>query len=612
MPDLIAQGPERKHRWRRPLPNDVSPRWLGRADSYWSIPWDACVSRRHAELVWRPPYLEVRRDPSATNPIFLEGVAQEAFRIRGGQHFVIGDTTFSLVDPAARISLDLPAPIDRQQFSADVLRRVNFRHAQQQVQSLLRLPEILSSGVNEQDLWVRLVNLLLTSIPHVQMVGVISEENSPSKPAAVPEAVSSIEARRILHWDRIDSDLREFYPSGKLITESLRTGQSVVHRWLPSSPTAIGTGTQKDSPSSRHQDASFRLVDWAFCTPIPGSACRGTVLYVGGTSSSSPETDEDDLMDSLKFTEFVATTVGNVSDVRNLQRRASALAPFFSPLVREALVELDPETVLAPRETEACVLFCDLHGFSRRSEQSANDLMGLLERVSQSLGIVTHQILESGGVIGDFHGDAAMGFWGWPLPQHDLVLRACRAALAIEKSFADLACASDHPLHDFRVGLGLATGSAVAGKIGTTDQVKVTVFGPVVNVASRLEGLTRLLGVSILLDETTAQRVQRQLPPDQGRLRLLATVRPYGMQTAQNVYELRPYRGDIEASAAMQSEIFQQAREQFVLGNWTLARSLFEQLSADNALRQFYLDAMRRSSFQPPEDWAGVLNLTSK
>ena len=75
------------------------------------------------------------------------------------------------------------------------------------------------------------------------------------------------------------------------------------------------------------------------------------------------------------------------------------------------------------------MLFCDLRGFSRRSERDADDLLGLLNRVSRALGVMTHYILEEGGVVGDFHGDAAMGFWGWPIEQPNSIERACRAAL---------------------------------------------------------------------------------------------------------------------------------------------------------------------------------------
>ena len=76
----------------------------------------------------------------------------------------------------------------------------------------------------------------------------------------------------------------------------------------------------------------------------------------------------------------------------------------------------------------------DFRGFTLASRAAASDLMGLLERVSQALGVMTHQILEQGGVMGDFHGDAAMGFWGWPSPRRR-VERACRAALAVRAEF---------------------------------------------------------------------------------------------------------------------------------------------------------------------------------
>ncbi len=157
--------------------------------------------------------------------------------------------------------------------------------------------------------------------------------------------------------------------------------------------------------------------------------------------------------------------------------------------------------MLAPREAEVAVLFCDLRGFARHSERSADDLLGLLNRVSRALGVTTHAIREQGGVLGDFQGDAAMGFWGWPLPQPDAAVRACQAALAIRAEFEAAAQRSEDPLADFRMGIGIATGRAVAGKIGTVDQVKVTVFGPVVNLASRLEGMTKILQAPILLDE---------------------------------------------------------------------------------------------------------------
>src|SRR5262249_32145654 len=150
--------------------------------------------------------------------------------------------------------------------------------------------------------------------------------------------------------------------------------------------------------------------------------------------------------------------------------------------------------------------------------------LGLLERVSKALGVMTRQILDHGGVVGDFQGDAAMGFWGWPLAQSDTVERAAAAALAIRAEFEKAANLPDHPPADFRVGIGIATGRAVAGKIGTSDHVKVTVFGPVVNLAARLESMTKFVGAPILLDRSTAAALRNRLSPELGRIRRIAKV----------------------------------------------------------------------------------------
>ena len=249
-----------------------------------------------------------------------------------------------------------------------------------------------------------------------------------------------------------------------------------------------------------HRGGEFTLsegVDWAFCTPLLGPACKGWGLYVtGGFAGDDPgdaNADPETLRDDIKFTELTAATLASLRKSRVLTKRQASLSQFFSPIVLEALAGQDPDVALMPREADVTVMFCDLRGFSRQSERSAGNLPELLERVSQALGVMTHHILDQGGVVGDFHGDSAMGFWGWPIPQEDAALRACRAALGIRAEFAASAAQPQHRLANFRAGIGIASGRAVAGKIGTVDQVKVTVFGPVVNLASRLEGMTRQL-----------------------------------------------------------------------------------------------------------------------
>ena len=129
-----------------------------------------------------------------------------------------------------------------------------------------------------------------------------------------------------------------------------------------------------------------------------------------------------------EFAEITATTTSALRQSRLLASRQASLSQFFSPVVLEALSGQDADEALAPREADVTVLFCDLRGFTATSERAAGDLFDLLQRVSRALGVMTRQILDEGGVVGDFHGDAAMGFWGWPLPQADAVL-FCVAAV---------------------------------------------------------------------------------------------------------------------------------------------------------------------------------------
>jgi len=299
-------------------------------------------------------------------------------------------------------------------------------------------------------------------------------------------------------------------------------------------------------------------------------------------------------------------------EVRSLQQTRVTLRQFLSPVVVDALVGHDPEQVLTPRETDVSVLFCDLRGFSRRSEQEASDLLGLLKRVSGALGVMTHHILDQGGVVGDFHGDAAMGFWGWPLRQDSWVERAARAALNIRAAFAIAAARPDHPLADFRIGIGLATGRAVAGKIGTVDQVKVTVFGPVVNVASRLESMTRALHAPILVDAATAQHIRQSVPATVARLRRVARVRPYGMITAVDVHELLPPEPDFPVLSDQHIACYESALDALEAGNWERAFEQLHAVPAEDRVKDFLTMYIVQNNRIPPPDWNGVIPLARK
>src|SRR5438105_1987690 len=96
MAELIAQGPETSHHWRRMFRAGERV-VLGREAGAWSVSWDAQISRQHAELVWQGNRLSVRRLPTSRNPIFKAGQEQQQFDLAPGEHFVIGQTSFTLL-----------------------------------------------------------------------------------------------------------------------------------------------------------------------------------------------------------------------------------------------------------------------------------------------------------------------------------------------------------------------------------------------------------------------------------------------------------------------------------------------------------------------------------
>jgi adenylate cyclase len=590
--DLIAQGLDPSHRWRRTLLAG-RPVVLGRSSTTWSTPWDDRVSRDHAQICWNGLQLRVDRLGSARNPIFFRGQPASGFDIEPGEHFVIGQTAFTLADERVNVSLDVPQPAQEQAFSSRYLQQIQFRHADAHIDVLSRLPEVISGANSDSELYVRLVNSVLSGVNRASAAALVAVQTLGGH--------SRIE---VLQWDRRQVTGDDFQPSERLILEAIRRRESVLHVWNANEGGMGGAFTVRQG------------VDWAYCTPIGGKACPGWGVYVAGrfmADSGGIETsDPTDLRDDLKFTELVAATTSSLRDVRLLERQRAGLSQFFSPVVLEALEGRDPDVALAPREAEVTVLFCDLRGFARHSERSADDLLGLLNRVSRALGVTTHAIREQGGVLGDFHGDAAMGFWGWPLPQPDAPARACRAALAIRADFEAAAAKSQDPLADFRMGIGIATGRAVAGKIGTIDQVKVTVFGPVVNLASRLESMTKTLQAPILLDELTANAVRSSVAPEVARIRRVAVVKPYGMDRRLEVSELLPPASAFPTLSDENVADYELALDELLAGRWPQAFERLHRVPAEDRVKDFLTVFIAQHNRTPPENWNGVIPLMSK
>ncbi len=187
------------------------------------------------------------------------------------------------------------------------------------------------------------------------------------------------------------------------------------------------------------------------------------------------------------------------------QVRRQRLRRYFSPEVAE-IVENQGDEALRGRRFEITVLFCDLRDFTKLSD--ATDPQEVFELLNDYQARMTEQVFAHGGTLDKYLGDGLMAYFGAPVRQEDHADRALRCALAMHEALRHINMRrktnGEPPLG---MGIGIHTGPAIAGSIGTTTRREYTVIGATVNIASRLETLTKDYQVPTLISDCMANFV---------------------------------------------------------------------------------------------------------
>lgn len=605
--DLSVTGRDNSQRIRHSLPEGEVVR-IGRApNSGIKIPWDNKISREHADLFWDGDRLHIKCVEAARNPVIYNSQLGRTLSVFCGERFMIGATMFAVLQPGAdddgpdeepepEFEPNTAADVIEQSFSSQQLNKVAFGNTEKQMELLAGLPEMISSSESDEDLAVRLARLLLKALPAADGVAVAHFDDAELPgPGAPPDAMPKPLMMRVETRPGYEG---RFRPSRRLILTTLTTQHNAIHVWGGDSMGAEFTISEG--------------LGWAFSTPIRGESCRGWCLYVSGKGSADGGliASDEELQSDLRFTELVAQFMGSVRQVRVLQQEMTQMSTFLSPNVIKNLSS--NQDVLTPAERDISVLFCDVRGFSRKAEAMSHDLQALLDCVSVALGAMASGILERDGTIADFQGDAALGFWGWPVELAMGPIPACRAALDIHRSFRRGTTDAQSQLFGFSVGIGISHGRAIAGQIGTTKQAKVGVFGPMVNQGARLEGMTKQFGVPICIDEATADWVKQKMPSTQARLWRLARVRPKGMDAPLMVFALLPPEHEYPEVNDGVMMLYDLALNAVIAGKWPEAAQILTKISDGNGAKQFLLKHMARYDNVSPDDWDGAFSLTKK
>lgn len=193
-----------------------------------------------------------------------------------------------------------------------------------------------------------------------------------------------------------------------------------------------------------------------------------------------------------------------VASVSDEQRRRERLGRYFSPQVAARLEATG--TVGVGEAREVTILFSDIRDFTTLSESlSCEDVVALL---NECHGCMVEQIFAFGGTLDKFIGDGIMAYFGAPVVQPDHAERAVRCALAMQERMRELNRErAARGAVELRLGIGLHSGVVVVGDIGSPERREYTAIGDAVNVAARIEQLTKVHGVPILLSDETRRAV---------------------------------------------------------------------------------------------------------
>jgi adenylate cyclase len=325
----------------------------------------------------------------------------------------------------------------------------------------------------------------------------------------------------------------------------------------------------------------------------------------------------------LNFTIPAMTLTGNVLLVslyralveeKEKRKVRTAFGQYLSPeVIRRLLV--NPRLV-EPKKTDITVMFSDIRGFTSISEKL--DAQELALFLNQYLSDMTRIVFSYHGTLDKYIGDAVMAFWGAPFEEEGHAARGCNAALEMMKRVRELQKqweAQGKP--SLEIGIGLNTGVASVGNMGSALRYGYTALGDAVNLSSRLEGLNKDYGTHIIVNETTYQAAKG----DGFVFRELDLMRVKGKLQPVTIYQLMGRQADFDADGSAktiraQVELFAAARELYRERQWKEARNAFEEILAkwpkDGPSHVYVERCEEYIAAEPTGDWDGVFVMTHK
>jgi adenylate cyclase len=308
---------------------------------------------------------------------------------------------------------------------------------------------------------------------------------------------------------------------------------------------------------------------------------------------------------------FAALLVTSASERRGRRFIQEALGRYTSrELVKELMAHPEYLSLEWGEKRPMSVYFSDIAGFTSFSEKLPPERLVAL--LNDYLTHMTEIVLDNGGIVDKYIGDAVMAFWGAPLPDKDHAKKAIRCALAMRRRCDELRPVWQEQFGtEVRARAGVNSGSAVVGNMGSKHKYNYTVMGDMVNLASRLEGANKPYGTYLMISEFTYEEVKDMV--DVRELDLLAVK---GKEQPVRVYEVLEEKGKTPATLLRTVEHYTRGLVRYRERDFAGAITAFEAALAENPADKpsvMYIERCRHFLEAPPEEgWDGVWRLEEK
>ncbi len=313
--------------------------------------------------------------------------------------------------------------------------------------------------------------------------------------------------------------------------------------------------------------------------------------------------------------EYMLPALGNILTESlahaELTLQETRLRTAFSKFVPEEVINdflsSDEKTELNNNNEKrnVVILMCDIRSFTSISEiNKAEDVVNFLN------SYFTHMVnivKKYGGTVDKFIGDAIMVLFGAPISYNDNAQRAVQAAIEMYSQLDEIPCGNLKFPEGIKldIGIGIHYGEVIVGQIGSADKTNYTVIGDTVNLASRLEGLTKLYGAKVVISEAVRNELDEKM-----NVHLLDSVKVKGKKEAVFIY-----RVDEKSLPEEFTEPYEKGFKSYAEGAFGLAIPYFEAalsvLPQDKAAK-LMLERCNEFADSKPENWDGAIALTSK